>query len=522
MILLELFEGPHAWETRAVPGGFDEVASTQFKAIPGIRWKNGAFLGDSVAIEAAAKILEAAEVAAVEDHREQEISSLPEVFAPEQIFSFQKEGASRVLSILKSSGSALLCDEMGLGKTLQAIVTADNLLQGSEPILVVTPAVVVPHFEKEIRRWARDPSRFRVTSYARLHAISKGGNKNNLPLDPATALIVFDEIHNLSNCRGDWDTKGSLRARAARKIVRELPKRPFLLGLSGTLMTARIRDLFNPLDFLWPFRFGGWQGFTKRYCNGHYEEIQGVEQAVWNTDGSSHLEELHARLQSCIVRRIKSEVSLQLPELSRELIEVEISRKAQKDLSKALAAIASDKVSISSLLSDVEAYKIEAAVELAEEIKAQGGSPLILTTRIASALEIGRRLACPTVTGEVPKELREGMFAGASMGTATIYSIGIGVNLSQFDSVIFVGLDWLPSTLLQAEARAHRIGQRRNVIIYYLIGTGTVDEVVRERVLKRLDEFGKVIGDGSDGLRESFAGPSEAESISAMVERMRK
>ncbi len=530
MILVELSKGPFAWQMRAAPGGFDDACAAQFKAMPGVYWdrRSRAFVGDDAGIFAVCETLRAAEIARLEidgapylgrfqagmTGLEQALGHSSAIEAPASIFGFQRFGAAWLKAALQTSKAALLCDEMGLGKTIQAIVTADNLLSHGL-ILVVTPAVVVSHFEKEIRRWAKDPSRFRVTSYARLAAIAKGGNKTNEKLDPRTRLIIFDEIHHLSNSK-------SQRSKAARKMIEDLPARPFLLGLTGTLMTARIRDLWNPLDMLWPHRFGSFFGFTKRYCNGHYEEIPGLEQPVWNTDGSSRLEELHDRLNECVLRRTKSEVSLELPALSREILEVEIPRKASKDLQRALAAIAPEKISVSSILSDVEAYKIDAACELAEEIKAGGGAPLILTTRIATALEVGRRLNCPVVTGDVPPEERQAALHGFSAGAATIYSVTTGIDLTSYDSVIFVGLDWIPSTLLQAEARAHRIGQARNVVIYYLIGRGTIDEIVRERVIKRLETFGAALGKGSDGLQESFAGPSEQELIEAMIASMRK
>ena len=102
-------------------------------------------------------------------------------------------------------------------------------------------------------------------------------------------------------------------------------------------------------------------------------------------------------------------------------------------------------------------------------------------------------------TGDAPPAKRaELLTSGDGAAVATMYAVTTGIDLVEFDVVIFVGLDWLPSTLLQAEARLHRIGQRRPVTIYYLIGRGTLDEVVKERVIERLHNFVTLTGASGD------------------------
>jgi ATP-dependent DNA helicase len=53
---------------------------------------------------------------------------------------------------------------------------------------------------------------------------------------------------------------------------------------------------------------------------------------------------------------------------------------------------------------------------------------------------------------------------------------GQGINLASADTVILFDGDWNPQQDLQAQDRAHRIGQTRPVVVYRLATKGTVEE----------------------------------------------
>jgi SWI/SNF-related matrix-associated actin-dependent regulator of chromatin subfamily A member 5 len=63
---------------------------------------------------------------------------------------------------------------------------------------------------------------------------------------------------------------------------------------------------------------------------------------------------------------------------------------------------------------------------------------------------------------------------------------GLGINLTSAEDVIFLDEDWNPQITLQAEARAHRIGQTKKVTIYKLCTQGTVEEQMLGRIRKKL------------------------------------
>ncbi|OMJ24785.1 Lymphocyte-specific helicase [Smittium culicis] len=58
---------------------------------------------------------------------------------------------------------------------------------------------------------------------------------------------------------------------------------------------------------------------------------------------------------------------------------------------------------------------------------------------------------------------------------------GLGINLSTADTVIIIDSDWNPQMDLQAIDRAHRIGQKKPVIVYRFVTSASVEEYILER-----------------------------------------
>jgi ATP-dependent helicase STH1/SNF2 len=73
---------------------------------------------------------------------------------------------------------------------------------------------------------------------------------------------------------------------------------------------------------------------------------------------------------------------------------------------------------------------------------------------------------------------------------------GLGLNLQTADTVIIYDSDWNPHQDLQAQDRAHRIGQKNEVRILRLITSNSIEEKILERANFKLDMDGKVIQAG--------------------------
>jgi hypothetical protein len=80
------------------------------------------------------------------------------------------------------------------------------------------------------------------------------------------------------------------------------------------------------------------------------------------------------------------------------------------------------------------------------------------------------------------------------------------------DTVIFLDSDWNPQMDLQAMARAHRLGQTRDVQVFRLIARHSIDEVILRRAMRKLALATDVVEKGRLG-----ADTAHADELKAMI-----
>jgi SWI/SNF-related matrix-associated actin-dependent regulator of chromatin subfamily A member 5 len=73
---------------------------------------------------------------------------------------------------------------------------------------------------------------------------------------------------------------------------------------------------------------------------------------------------------------------------------------------------------------------------------------------------------------------------------------GLGINLQTADTVVLFDSDWNPQADLQAQDRAHRIGQKRAVHVYRLVTENSIEEKVVERATQKLKLDAMVVQSG--------------------------
>ncbi|KZT57459.1 hypothetical protein CALCODRAFT_496102 [Calocera cornea HHB12733] len=96
---------------------------------------------------------------------------------------------------------------------------------------------------------------------------------------------------------------------------------------------------------------------------------------------------------------------------------------------------------------------------------------------------------------------------------------GLGINLTSADTVIFYDQDWNPQMDLQAQDRAHRIGQTKPVLIFRLVAAHTIETNILQRAGQKRKLEALVIAKGKfrrpDGTMET-----KRESLAEMAASM--
>ncbi|GAB0135724.1 hypothetical protein EsDP_00004051 [Epichloe bromicola] len=86
---------------------------------------------------------------------------------------------------------------------------------------------------------------------------------------------------------------------------------------------------------------------------------------------------------------------------------------------------------------------------------------------------------------------------------------GVGLNITSANKVVIVDPHWNPSYDLQAQDRAYRIGQTRDVEVFRLISSGTVEEIVYARQIYKQQQAN--IGYTASSERRYFKGVQQDE-----------
>jgi SWI/SNF-related matrix-associated actin-dependent regulator of chromatin subfamily A member 5 len=120
---------------------------------------------------------------------------------------------------------------------------------------------------------------------------------------------------------------------------------------------------------------------------------------------------------------------------------------------------------------------------------ARGDQPIFRYTRLDGSTQRARRNLGIRQFND-PKSMFQIMLLSTRAG-------GLGINLTSATEVAFMDEDWNPQVTIQAEARAHRIGQTKKVTIYKLCAQGTVEEQMMGRIRKKLYLSAKI----TEGMR---------------------
>lgn len=453
-------------------------------------------------------------------------------------YPFQKAG----IDFMRQRPATLLADDMGIGKTIQAIGVI-NCEPSIERVLVVTKASLKENWKREMKKWLVRPMEIGIAtgqywpSHANVICINYDvlGKWPNKLRAKEWDLVILDESAAIKNREAKRTI--AIVGRKGRKTKGETDIPPIpakrRLCLSGTPIENRPEELWTTLYFLDPARWGSFYGYAKRYC-GMVSNGYGVD-----CSGATNLDELQRILrETLMIRRRKADVLTELPPKTRVVVELDTDgledaiadeercfERHRNDLEQAQAKIELARASESD-----EEFKTavkglaSATVAFTEMARVRHNTAVSKLPQVIAAIredmeETGRKMilfghhrdvlhplaeAFPgsvLITGETPPELRQGICdrfqtdpnCGPFIGS--IRACGEGLTLTAARLVIFIEQDWCPGKVSQAEDRAHRIGQKDNVLVKHYVLPGTIDARMIQTIVAKQEVIDKALDD---------------------------
>ena len=387
-------------------------------------------------------------------------------------------------------GRACCADECGLGKTVTALQFA---LTWPGKKLVLCPSYLCDNWRAEIARFVHVPgATFVVVSYEQLLSAGSGDQYG---------VCVCDEAHYLKNYE-------SQRFKRASKLVHRIRR---VLLLTATPHLNRPIDLFSVMHLLRPATTPSLFAFARRYCGS-----QAMLNGKMNTTGflKRRAPELKAWLRDGFIVRRRKDAVLTLPPKVSRLVRIivpdeELTQLAALEEKMEDATIAQRQALVSrAFLLTSQIKTAHAPRVMLDELKRTPTRPLLVFAHhggMLTALQVACQqhdLPYVRIDGSTPVPKRAPLVARVQanevrVALLSLGAAGTGYTLTAATHVFFAELYWTPAVLLQAEDRAHRIGQHLPVSVTRLVATGTCDErIVRMLARKQLQQSLLVPCDG--------------------------
>ncbi|XP_058212269.1 uncharacterized protein LOC131324346 isoform X4 [Rhododendron vialii] len=441
-----------------------------------------------------------------------------------KLLPFQRDG---VRFVLQHGGRVLLADEMGLGKTLQAIAVT-TCIRDAWPVLVLTPSSLRLHWASMIQQWLNIPSSDILVVLSQCGGSNRAGftivhsnTKGSIHLDGMFNILSYDVVPKLQNIlmASEFkvviaDESHFLKNGQAKRTSASLPilqKAQYAILLSGTPALSRPIELFKQLEALYPNVYKNVHEFGNRYCKGG---IFGVYQ------GASNHEELHNLMKATLmIRRLKRDVLSELPVKRRQQVFLDLAEKDMRQINALFRELEVVKNKIRASQSKEEAESLKFSEK--HLINKAGCKFLIFAHHqpmIDSIYQFlqKKKVGCIRIDGSTAAASRQALvtdFQEKDSIKAAVLSIkagGVGITLTAASTVIFAELSWTPGDIIQAEDRAHRIGQVSSVNVYYLLANDTVDDIIWDVVQSKLENLGQMLDGHERTLEVSSSQPKSS------------
>lgn len=434
-----------------------------------------------------------------------------------QLKDHQKEGIAwlQYLLVNKANG-CLIADDMGLGKTLQILYFIDwhsRQFRDHKPYLIVAPVSLLENWENEYERFFNAPRLqvLRLTS----RDVPRHFNKEVIDKLQSADIILTNyeslRTSQLNFCAVEFDvvvldeaqkikSPGTMVTNAAKAL-----KANFRVAMTGTPVENSLVDLWCIMDFCMPGLLGNARAFAKKYQ---------VPLKNQDTDIISLGNEIHAQIGFYFLRRLKSDVAKDLPKkieekpkaLMPDLQEAEYKREIDNyhnginsnmlETIMKIREVSEHPYLRQHTLSEYPTKElIETSARLIitinslDDIKSRGEKAIVFAERkdIQKMLQRVFRerygIVASIINGDSPTIVTSRSRGNKMSRQATIdkfqsvdgfniiimspIAAGMGLNVTAANNVIHYSRHWNPAKENQATDRAYRIGQTKDVYVYY-------------------------------------------------------
>ncbi|KAF2866511.1 SNF2 family N-terminal domain-containing protein [Massariosphaeria phaeospora] len=487
---------------------------------------------------------------------------------------YQVKGLEWMISLYNNNLNGILADEMGLGKTIQTISLITYLIEKKQqpgPYLVIVPLSTLTNWNSEFEKWA--PSVVKIVykgppNSRKQHQQQIRWGQFQVLLTTYEFIIkdrpilskikwvhmIVDEGHRMKNAN----------SKLSSTITQYYTTR-YRLILTGTPLQNNLTELWAMLNFVLPTIFKSVKSFDE-WFNTPFANTGGQDRMdLTEEEQLLVIKRLHKVLRPFLLRRLKKDVEKDLPDKTERVIKCNFSslqaklykqlvthnrlvvsdgkggKTGMRGLSNMLMQLrklcnhpfvfeaVEDQVNPGRTSNDLlwrTAGKFELLDRILPKFQASGHRVLMFfqMTQIMNIMEDFLRLrgmAYLRLDGGTKADDRSELLTQFNAPNSPYFCFllstragGLGLNLQTADTVIIYDSDWNPHQDLQAQDRAHRIGQKNEVRILRLITSNSVEEKILERANYKLDMDGKVIQAGK------FDNKSTGEERDAMLRIM--
>jgi len=401
-----------------------------------------------------------------------------------RLYEHQVEGVQQIADW----GSGMIADEMGVGKTAQALCLAKHW---GGRVCVVCPSYLTQNWEHEGAFWGVNltPVKKTVPPGNIVVSYSLTFRRDLGHID----VLILDESHYVKN-KSAKCTKAIRRIRAKHKVF-----------LSGTPAPNCPMELYSQVSML--RKCGTYTEWVHRYCAAKMSPL-----GFMDVSGASNKEELAYWLKSVMVRRLKRDV-LTLPPKIRGTLDVKVKTKKMapkfarwKEINRLCLIEETHELVFErkALVSELFLMTAEAKIDVAKSICVDlPKKTLVFVYHKVLGDACASVLDCIRIDGSTPQDQRHELVRQFQDGekdyaVLSMLAAGTGVTLTRATTVIMMEMYFVPGVMLQAEDRAHRIGQKEKVSVTYVLAGGTLDAHMFRKIQTKLKTLDKCLDGRND------------------------